>query len=458
MNVKAFKKLSKIYLKTVDDVTFNILRKKIKKRNTIFLGKSKAKKIDRKIKNVRYPYGSVHEKISKSELVRCMKSFRESEILDSLNKKRNKNNWIYGNKRKKIIRDVIEISNFSFIDNPEDTLNYFAKIAEYETYVQEASINFADDFVLDIAPYLLFGIIQKDMYPFILRGKIKSGITHVIEKLALDKFMGITIDNQTVNPNVNALPLVYKPRRENNTQIAVTTLEVGVTRLIEKIDEWLSKLEHPMVLTDEGKVCVQIFSSEILDNAQRHSISGMEGNWYLAAFMEYRNNKYSCCISFVNTGDPIYKTIMKTENNIVKAELFNYLDKHKKINSNILATIFALQDGSTRENYNGSKGGVGMMKMVKFVNEIGETEDVMKPVISILTGDVYIKFADEYRNVKNDPMGKHIQWFNETQSSNDPPDEKYIFLLKKYFPGTIISTRFVLDEKTLRNKLKNDNN
>ena len=150
--------------------------------------------------------------------------------------------------------------------------------------------------------------------------------------------------------------------------------------------------------------------------------------------------------------------IMNTENKDVAEDLHSYLNKHKNINDSILATVFALQDGSTRQNYNGSKGGVGMMKMVKFVNEIGETEDDFKPVIAILTGNAYIKFSDDYRNVQNDSKGQHIQWFNDTQSADFPPDKKHAFLLKNYFPGTIITTRFLLDDKTLRKKLKNDIN
>ena len=456
--IYSYKKYTYLELISMSDIVFRLLRKKIKKRNKIKLGSKKSNKIDRKLKNKRHPYGSSFVKRSTNELVRCMKPFHSSEILDSLNRKRDIKNWLHGNKRKKTINDVMSINNFSFIDNPENTLEYFSKLAEYEPYVKELTINFSDDSVLDIAPYLLFGIIQKDMYPFISGGKIKSGITHVIEKLTLDKFMGIEVEPHYINPNVNALPLAYKPVRDQSCKIAVTTLEVEVTRLIQKIDEWLSKLEHPMMLTDEGKVYVQTFSSEILDNAQRHSIKDKEGNWYMAGFMEHRDDKYSCCLSFVNTGEPIYRTIMNTENKDVAEDLHSYLNKHKNINDSILATVFALQDGSTRQNYNGSKGGVGMMKMVKFVNEIGETEDDFKPVIAILTGNAYIKFSDDYRNVQNNSKGQHIQWFNDTQSADFPPDKKHAFLLKNYFPGTIITTRFLLDDKTLRKKLKNDIN
>lgn len=455
--IPSYKKFNHIELLNMDDFSFQLLRKNLKQRNRLYLGKNKALKIDRLLKNKRTPYGSPHISRPRAELVRCMKQFHPSEILDTFNSNRNSKNWLSGNNRKKVINRDIYISNFSFIDAPNQTLEYFYKLAEYEPYALKASISFADDQVLDIAPYLLFGLIQRDMYPFILNGRIKSGITNIIERLNLDKFMGITIEKHQYNPNIYALPLSYKPTRENLASTNVSTLEVEVTRLIQKIDEWLSKLNPPMVLTDDGKSYVQIFSSEILDNAQRHSIIGKEGNWAMAGFMEYREEKYHCCLSFLNTGLPIYKTIIKTENSTVAEGLKQYINQHKEVDKDILATVFALQDGSTRENYLGSKGGVGMMKMIKFINEIGETDEDLKPVISILTGNVCIRFTDKYRNIDNDSRSRNIQWFNEKETPDLPPDKNYAFLLKKYFPGTIITTRFILDEKTLRKKFKNDN-
>ena len=455
-NVPSYKELIRQYPFLAEDV-FISLRGKIKKRNKKILGTKKAHDIDRKLKNKIFPYGLIQHPCTKQELVRYMKSFHESEILGALNKKRSPDQWISGSKRKKILFNTIEISNFSFIDYPDDTLLYFKKIAEYESYVKEAHVNFMDDYVLDIAPYLLFGIIQKDMYPFMINGKIKSGITCVIEKLELDKFIGITIEAHNQNPNVFALPLIYKPRRSLTFSTNVSTLEIDISRLVTKIDEWLSKLEHPMMLTDEGKMCVQTFSGEILDNAQRHSIQNQEGNWYMAGFMEYRNGHYSCCLSFVNTGLPIYETISNTENEVVKQNLELYLKKHKHIDKTLLATVYALQDGSTRQNYEGSRGGVGMRTMVQFINEIGETEENLKPITSIITGNVCIIFKDNYRNFYKSNL-KYVQWFNQLQSQELPPDKNNVFLLKNYFPGTIISTRFLLDDKALRKRINNNEN
>ena len=234
----------------------------------------------------------------------------------------------------------------------------------------------------------------------------------------------------------------------------------ALTTGLNKINEWLVNLEPPMQLSEEGCVNVTTFAIEILENAQRHSVKDEEGNWYMTAFMEYRDNQYFCSLSFINTGIPIYESILSTSNPIVAKELHDYIAHHSNIDKAILSTVYALQDGSTRQNYKGSRGGIGMLRMVKFINEIGYTELVNeKPVIAIISGNVYIKFSDQYGNAVKKEDNRHYQWFNPSQDRSEKPDHNHAFLLKRTFPGTIITTRFMLDAESLSKKVKkNDNN
>lgn len=129
------------------------------------------------------------------------------------------------------------------------------------------------------------------MYPYIRGGKISNRVSNVIKGLDLDKFMDMRLPNAD-DRNVIALPPIMKPRRTLVENQNVTTLDVSATRLVEKINEWLIQLDPPMALSDEGCVNVTSFTIEILENAQRHSVKGEEGNWYMTSFMEYRDGKY----------------------------------------------------------------------------------------------------------------------------------------------------------------------
>lgn len=432
----------------VDEI--NALRYKIIKRNTKIFGHNKSHKLDRALYN-RIFLDKPRHSLKKSYLyTKYMRGIRSSEILDAFAPKRNEE-WIRGHERNKVIDKPIECKNFSFIDEPEKTLKLFKTLIEYESYISEATMNFCDDEILDVAPYMLLGLAQREMYPFLKNGLIKNGIVPVIERMGLDKFMDVNIQGPRVDQNIHALSLSYKPRRELAAK-EITTIEVEITRLGNTINKWLAQLECPMSLNDTGISNVHTFASEILDNAQRHSIDGLEGDWCLAGFMKHDNGKFSCNLSFLNTGKTIYESITDTTNADVKRRLEQYTAKHKNISKSILSTIYAIQDGSTRENYKGSRGGIGMMKFISFINDIGQTETDNKPLITIISGNVCVHFNSQYGNAIKLANGNNIQWFNEKQSPDYAPDSKNAFLLTNRFPGTIITTRFFLDNNALVRK------
>lgn len=100
-----------------------------------------------------------------------------------------------------------------------------------------------------------------------------------------------------------------------------------------------------------------------------------------------------------------------------------------------------------------------MLRMVKFINEIGDTFiSEEKPQIAIISGNVYVKFSDKYGNAVKLNDKRNYQWFNLKQDKKIAPDKKYAYLLQKAFPGTIITTRFMLDAESLQKKVKNNDN
>ncbi len=451
-------KISQEALLKLDDDQFSELKQIVIKRNKMKFQSRVAKKLGRKLLFKRFP-NKRREHIfhEKSKIYDMFRRYKYSDILDFFNSRR-ASLWKQGKDRTKSLTESIEIQNFSFIDYPNETLELFYKFAEYEPYLLDARANFIDEHIADISPYLLWGIIKKEMYPYIKGGDIHSRVSNVLKGLDLNKFMQMSF-TYADDRNIIALPPIWKPQRDLIEGQKITTLEVGATNLVNKINEWLCRLYPPMGLSEEGQRYVTSFVVEILENAQRHSIRDAEGNWYMTAFMEFRNNQYFCCLAFINTGMPIYDSIFETDNPEVKKELLYYISSHKSINSNVLSTVYALQDGSTRQNYKDSRGGVGMMRMVKFINEIGDTEiEDYKPQISIITGNVCIHFDKKYRNAVKLDDHRNYQWFNEYQDRKYAPEREYAFILKKTFPGTIITTRFCLDAESLIKKAKNDEN
>ena len=157
-------KLSHAKLAQLSSEEFANIRESIKKRNRRHLHKNKIHSVDRKLILKKYPNKRIeHIPLLRSQMARLYDEAKPSEILDFFNSQRGEK-WKRGYKRKKL-QNRITIQHFSFIDYPNETLDLFYKFAEYEPKILEAFADFVDDRIYDIAPYLLWGIVKKDMYP-----------------------------------------------------------------------------------------------------------------------------------------------------------------------------------------------------------------------------------------------------------------------------------------------------
>ena len=83
--------------------------------------------------------------------------------------------------------------------------------------------------------------------------------------------------------------------------------------------------------------------------------------------------------------------------------------------------------------------------------EVAEVVDALstgtqtKPRITIISGKTCIKLSPPYnQGIRRtaDETEKRLQFFNEANSSLQPPDKKHVLELQRPFPGTIISVRF----------------
>jgi uncharacterized protein YaiE (UPF0345 family) len=74
----------------------------------------------------------------------------------------------------------------------------------------------------------------------------------------------------------------------------------------------------------------------------------------------------------------------------------------------------------------------------------------------ILSGAAYILFDGTYELFPTIVNGETLSQisFNRQMDLEVPPDEKYVFRLKNFFPGTIISLRFSLNSHHLAEAIK----
>ena len=391
-------------------------------------------------------------------------AIRDNDILDGLFPKRKKQ-WVSPLKRKALTSEL-DIVNFSFIDNPNETLSKFAAIAESEVEypINSFKLNFRDTTITDISPYLLLGSIWSDLFPFIAGGFMDNHLKKIMKPLGLDKYLNMNIhDDGSSDPNIIALPVLTKEHEDNEVTATKTEArDIVSTRICDQFNTWLRVLCHgkPSVvqLSQAGKGHFVGMIGEVLENAEKHAEpeKGIGfGKWSATCCMEYQpqQDTYRCCISFFNKGQSIADTISNATDPKIKNDLKDYVKKHSnQTDGKVLSTIFAIQDLNTRETKVASQGGLGMMHMVHFIQQIGNKNTGKTPQIVIISGDTYVKFSDNYMATKYDNAGKRNQWFNADNSSDYPPDASNAFRLKNKISGTIITARFFLDKGMVKDE------
>ena len=393
--------------------------------------------------------------------------YKDNPILDGLFPERQRQ-WEPPVRRKDVVH--FDLSDFSFIDSPKDTIRQLRAIASAECTARVGRLDFRDSRILDIGPYVVWGLMSGGMAPFLLGGKMDTAVQKVIEAVGLRKFMRMDeFKGLRDRKDVWAFPLKQRnpgvPTAEPAKAISFSRV---ADQLVDTVNEWLGAL--PVALELTSKACAQLnrIATEMLENAERHGRLGDEiGDWYVAGFMARRtsdnatrggNAWYDCHVAFVNLGTTIAESILNSTEERMRADLDRYTSRHRSRTGpsrETLAMLYAMQDGVS--SLPEGRGGMGMMEMVGLANSLGQTQHALhQPAITIISGRSCIRFTGPYRGYGQRPDSKRVQPFNVQGSFDSPPDGRYVFDLDFGFPGTIVALRFSLDYQALMRRTDSD--
>ena len=395
--------------------------------------------------------------------------YKSNPVLNSLYPEREK---IWRNPSARKVSDHIELRNFSFVNNPNETLAQLQKVALAEARARVAEIDFCDDRVLDVGPYMVLGLMSKDMCPFPFGGHMSIPVKKVVEAVELRSFMNIA-KFEDLHDITDVYAFRLRHRHSAGTSTAAPHAAISFSKvadeLVDTVNEWLGMLPVPFELSSDGREKINKITTEMLENAERHGLPGGDCDWYACGFMARRDASedgreawYDCHIAFVNIGDSIGDVISRCPLGQIRSDLEKYVGLHAKVRQSreVLATLYAMQDGVS--SLPQARGGRGMMEMVEMTNALGYTDHVAhRPAITVISGDSCIQFRGEYCSYV-DTDGKalnRLQPFNKSGRFDDPPDTAYVYDLDYRFPGTIIALRFSLDHAMMeQTEFRNDNN
>ena len=400
------------------------------------------------------------------EQILILRDMRPSVLMDSLYPERmKKNGW-----KRLLDRDLkdkgqeINLENFSFLADPQETILNIRKIARAEALAPGAKLNFMDNYCLDVCPFMLLVECWGEILPIFEGGRMDFPMQKVLASVGINEAMGIGLNGVNNFNDVWSFPLTRR-REEGSTRskqpyLDAQTREIATDRFCSALDAWLSRPEIGLELNRQGNGWVKDLLGEVLENAERHSDGTREdGSWSVSGFMARRQRQntaewdYHAHIGIVSIGDTFSESLERASPS-QKTKIQNYVtnmrSKKAPQSDETLRTLAALQDGVTcyASADEDGRGGYGLMEMLDMVCILGGTESAnLRPKVTIISGGSCIKLSHPYvRGIR--PEGTkdpREQWFNMGNTSTEPPDEQFVFDVEPGLPGTIISIGFVLD-------------
>lgn len=377
--------------------------------------------------------------------------------------------------RKQKRQEIIELPKiFSFSKKPEEVMEVLAQI------VTIALNSSADEIYFDYSNCMELGISASTIMDIILLG-VKS---YAKKRNQMVKISGYCPEESSIKNILLASGIVkhlklstYLTLDSNERHLfelqggrnGSKKSDLVATRLKDYFQKCL--FTQGYTLTDEGENYLCVMFGEVINNCEIHA--GDKSIWYTLGHYEVMDKESygEFQLVIVSFGDSIYEQFLGNETTEQIQELLTKMDQvHKNKynedwNQEALYTVLALQEGISRLKDKNSEGnckrGTGTIRLLETFYNLGMTNKERNPLLSVYSGHIIIKFDGRYKLQEecfSDEIFGHntrrIIAFNEENDIFSPANSDVVTVLKKKFPGTVISIKFYLDSEYLKDCVK----
>jgi hypothetical protein len=353
---------------------------------------------------------------------------------------------------------------FSFIDAPDEAIRTVESfVAKVRSRPGQIGINQTRCEQIDVCAegvLIALALAAKRKHKILYAGSFpeKPEVFEIVQATGITYALGISRDRSNrflVHPLVQGRTSPGKSRESS-------VCELETTRLVEYINECLKR--YGKILTSEAVGRFTDMIAEVVNNCEDHS---GRAEWWLSAYMRQPEAAAygDVHITIFNFGDTIADTMQRLpsdseirgdiEGLIRKLERERVFLKGAYSVENVW-TLCSLQAGVSSKNPQpeelGHRGG-GTVKLIEAFLRLGRVDGVdVRPKMALVSGRTHITFDGSYsfREVPTNAgeMRKTIT-FNSTHDLGEPPDPASVQILREYFPGTLLSFRFFLQQKHL---------
>lgn len=358
-----------------------------------------------------------------------------------------------------VLRNCVRLEiprNFSMIENCEKTMEVFEKLVFSTDNNKVKKVIFDQEFCqnIDLCAESVAAVLLKDLNSVERKKKINlSGrYPQNDELLRIVCASGVTkyLEISNFNPQDMLLFELREGRRTKSTATTSTEKEIQSGKLIDYLNDCLKSFGWE--LKKEGKTYLSNIVGEVLDNAEGHSKTS---SWWIGAYLKNTGNQIGeCHLVIFNFGLPICESMKdillkesKLKNDITELIRLHTVKKFfcREWDENVLLTLYSLQEGVSSKLDKDSTRGNGLADLIQFFQKIGKSSD-KEPVMVLISGDVFIKFDNTYEMSMVEGKRRQIA-FNKKNSLAEPPDSNRVKKIKRYFPGTLYSFKFYIDNE-----------
>lgn len=352
---------------------------------------------------------------------------------------------------------------FSFIENPEQTLAVFREAVEaMRRGPRRIVIDQRKCVLIDICAAAVLNTLALEAHRTIGNNYAgfypgKGEALEIVVATGLPKVLGVKLPPMRHFRKFH----VRKGPQPKTSLLAPTWKERVGSELTEYLAACFKRCGHR--LTREGRKRIGKLLGEVLANAEDHA----SGNpWFITGYLRQPAERAfgDCHITVFNFGPTIAETLQGLPAGGYRTDVESLVQEHRqrrlfglvrpKWSEQGLWTVYALQEGVSRLNAPGTSRGVGTADMIEEFQKLGRTAgNGPEPRMSLLSGNIHILFDGRHR-IQLEEMEasrpRRIIAFNETNDLLEPPDDGAVTHLEHGFPGTLLSLRFYIDQRYLK--------
>lgn len=235
----------------------------------------------------------------------------------------------------------------------------------------------------------------------------------------------------------------------------------------KEIVEFINQSYFPAkkVLSKDGRNLLESLTTEMLNNAEDHSIK--KETWYVSG-VTFHDHNYDADLlelnlTIFNFGDSFYEGFEKTKEQ--NADNYQKLEKllnlhtqqftwKQKFERESLFTLYMLNEGISRLKYEDESRGNGTMQFLKAFSDLedkGPQDKKYKSVLKIITGHTTLCCDSDVVPYGEDEEHLKIS-LNHEQDFKKLPDSKYLQYHDSYFPGSFIECKVYLNKNLVIQK------